>query len=147
MSAEAFQQQRQRQRQRQLLTGAGYLTFSQTKMQFPRKGTGKRCIFFIRSGVNAALCTKANFSNRERTHSPLTPGCSFITQEQLSFWNKPLCLSSHLLLYDATLTSISTCMMFNDPGMRCDWLRDTQGFIRPETSQPYKNSKIKAEDL
>lgn len=142
--AEAFQQQRQRQRRRH--TEAGYLTLSQTKTQFPRKGTGKCCIFFIRFGVNAALCTKNNPSNRERTHStsPLTPGCSFITQKQQLFWNKPLFFASHLLLYDATLMSMSAYTMFSDPATQCDWLRDTQCFIGPET--PHKSSVIKAED-
>lgn len=62
------------------------------------------------------------------------------------FGKKLLCFASNLLLYDATLTSMSAYTMFNDPATHCDWLKDTQCFIRPETSHPYKNKKIKAED-
>lgn len=144
--AEAFQQQRQRQRQ--LHTEAGYLTLSQTKTQsFPEKELGN--VMFSSSDFEP-FAPKPTFPTERAPHSisPLTPGCSFITQKQLSFWNKPLCFASHLLLYDATLTSMSAYTMFNDPATHCDWLRNMQCFIRPEMSQPYKNKnkKLKAED-
>lgn len=49
----------------------------------------------------------------------------------------------HVCLHDVQRSPYHSMWI---PATHCDWLRDTQCFTCRETSQPDKNSKIKAED-